>query len=524
MIVGSSPESEDVRKGYAFSGSQGWELDKIFQQLGVAKGNCFLTLVLREQNYRPVALTKTAVTPEHVLLRDKWVVPAVVEGYHLLLREIEMVQPTMIIALGDLACWALTGNWNVSKWRGSMLYSESGVRVLPTYSLQDIFMQWKLRPILVQDIRRAFHYRDIDWPIPQWNFITRPSFGLATHHIGYLIEMAKRGPTKLSVDIETRAYNLACLGISHNNKDAICIPFMELGKEDGYWSETEEAEITFLLYQLLTHPNVQIIGQNFIYDAQYIYRAWHFIPHFYRDTMLTHHTLFPGMQKSLDFICSFHNRHYVYWKDDGKQLSLDHDEDKHWRYNCEDCVRTFEADEELEKVTAAIGREGPNNFQQELFYPVLDMMTRGVRIDYEAQKRLQKELKGLAEGTMEYIHDVVGWGLNPNSPKQMAAFFYEEMKQPKIVSRTTQSATCDSAALMKIAVREPLLLPLVEKIEEYRSYKVYLSHFLEDKRDKDGRLRCSYNIAGTKTFRFSSSEDPFGSGYNLQTVPSGDKG
>src|SRR5205807_6376196 len=44
---------------------------------------------------------------------------------------------------------------------------------------------------------------------------------------------------------------------------------------------------------------------------------------------------------------------------------------------------------------------------------------------------------------------------------------------------------------------------------------------------KDGRIRCSYNIGGSesgksapKTYRLSSSEDAFGSGTNLQTIPS----
>jgi DNA polymerase-1 len=42
-------------------------------------------------------------------------------------------------------------------------------------------------------------------------------------------------------------------------------------------------------------------------------------------------------------------------------------------------------------------------------------------------------------------------------------------------------------------------------------------------RDIDGRLRCSYNVAGTKTFRFASSQNAFGSGGNLQNIPNGDE-
>jgi DNA polymerase I-like protein with 3'-5' exonuclease and polymerase domains len=57
-----------------------------------------------------------------------------------------------------------------------------------------------------------------------------------------------------------------------------------------------------------------------------------------------------------------------------------------------------------------------------------------------------------------------------------------------------------------------------------RSLGVFRSTFLEAPVDTDERMRCSFNITGTETFRFSSSENAFGSGMNLQNVPSGDEG
>jgi DNA polymerase I-like protein with 3'-5' exonuclease and polymerase domains len=85
------------------------------------------------------------------------------------------------------------------------------------------------------------------------------------------------------------------------------------------------------------------------------------------------------------------------------------------------------------------------------------------------------------------------------------------------------AVSCSSECLEKVAAREPLLRPLVDKIEEYRSIGVFLSNFLADKRDKDGRLRSAFNIGGTYTFRFSSNENAFGSGLNLQNIPGEDK-
>lgn len=40
--------------------------------------------------------------------------------------------------------------------------------------------------------------------------------------------------------------------------------------------------------------------------------------------------------------------------------------------------------------------------------------------------------------------------------------------------------------------------------------------------DKDGRVRCGYNIVGTETGRITCYTSPSGSGYNLQTIPKED--
>ena len=54
-----------------------------------------------------------------------------------------------------------------------------------------------------------------------------------------------------------------------------------------------------------------------------------------------------------------------------------------------------------------------------------------------------------------------------------------------------------------------------------RSLGVFLSTFVNAPLDVDGRMRCSFNIAGTETYRFSSSKNAFGSGMNMQNIPKG---
>lgn len=524
MVVGDAPTMEDERKNEAFAGSTGWELRKMFNQVGIPSGDVFFTNALRRRpdpDWFPQ--TKKAITEAHIPYKGKMVLPVVEEQHKLLLREIELVKPKMIIAMGEEALWMLTGMEGIAKWRGSMLRTPDGIKVLPTYSIVTIFRQWELRPVVVQDLRRAQAYSNgQEWPEPEWVFYTRPSYGQVIATISALMDRAEEGPLKLSVDIETRAYNIACCGIAWSKHSALCIPFMELGK-DHYWSQAEESEIVHALYHLFRHPNVLCVGQNFIYDCQYFQRSWGFYPARTRDTMLTHHVLFPGMQKSLDFICSFHNEQYVYWKDDGKTLDADLDEDKHWRYNCEDCVRTYEADESLQEVVDKMGLRKPHDFQQRMFHPVLKAMIKGVRVDRKKQLEMAGELSIHASELNHWIKDVVGYPLNVKSNKQMQAFFYEELALPKQYKRGAAGASCDSPSLAALVEKQPLLKPLVDRIEDLRSVEVFRNNFLADKRDKDGRMRCSYNIAGTKTFRFASRENAFGSGLNLQNIPKGDE-
>jgi len=71
--------------------------------------------------------------------------------------------------------------------------------------------------------------------------------------------------------------------------------------------------------------------------------------------------------------------------------------------------------------------------------------------------------------------------------------------------------------------REPITKPLIRAIQEYRSLGVFLSTFVLAGLDYDKRMRCSYNICGTETYRFSSSKNPFESGTNLQNIPKGNE-
>jgi DNA polymerase I-like protein with 3'-5' exonuclease and polymerase domains len=157
------------------------------------------------------------------------------------------------------------------------------------------------------------------------------------------------------------------------------------------------------------------------------------------------------------------------------------------------------------------------------FWLTLRMMLRGVRCNEKIKGNLALELDTAKYNAEVRLNNIAGRDLNVRSPKQMKEFFYDELGCKIIYSRKgKRGPTTDDAALTTIAKRHPVLRPVVEIISDIRSTGVFLSTFVNMSLDADRRIRCSYNVAGTETFRWSSSANAFDSGTNLQNVPEGD--
>jgi DNA polymerase I-like protein with 3'-5' exonuclease and polymerase domains/uracil-DNA glycosylase len=559
MLVGECYGEYDDRSHEPFMGTSGIELNKMLHEVGLTRSECYLTNVI---NARPpandienwVVSKRKDITPDMIRWRDRqigekrlptYIKPIVLEGFHQLLKEIHLVQPNIIVALGNTALWALTGAWGITKWRGSQLRATvprdlypqgllgpgdqpTRVKLIPTLHPSMVVRDFGQRPIVLQDLKRVkkeLHSSDYANE-PQWSFSVRPSFSQVATCLHNLLQRLEAGTLEwIDFDLETRAGHIACAGLSWSLQDALCIPLMCVEDKSGYWMPEEEAEIVHLLYRTLTHPKVKVRWQNGLYDAQYTYRHWHFVPRGAQDTMIAHHSAFCGMPKSLAFQASMYCEHYVYWKDDGKTWAQEMSEEQLWRYNCVDAVRTRECGEVEARTIESLGLQSVDEFQQAFFWPVLECMQRGIRVNPKLRQKFAGELLEEMEKRIAYFHAILGHELNPRSSKQMCELFYGDLKQPKIFSRATKNSpahlTCNDEALTKIALREPILRPLIRAISEYRSLGVFLSTFVLAPLDIDGRMRTSYNICGTETFRFSSSENAFGSGTNLQNIPKG---
>lgn len=540
MLVLEAATADDLWKGYPLAGKMGDFYARILHEAGIIRSECYITCVSksRVKEDKPDLLYSTKKTEAQKLgltstFGEAWVNPSVhgmIEG---LRREVREHAPTVIIAVGDFSMFALTGVYgSVDTWRGSHLDYLSGEpplqappTVIPTYTPQFLMRKWECKPFCVRDLQRV---RDIAanpkyYTYPTYDFTVAPTFSQVKARLVSLLTIVSGGnPLPLAVDIETIARHISCIGIAWSSREALCIPLMTL---DGhYWTEDEELELMFLLKSLLTHPLCLGIGQNFNYDNQHFAKHLGYLPTIDFDTMIAQHVLFPGIPKALDFLSSMYCHWHRYWKDEMNDYSrLPENMTQYWTYNCKDVVVTFEIALVLKELLTHLTRWPQYEFMYEVSRSALRTMLKGMRID---QKRRSEVAGQLMQAIAEYdalIQDLVGFPLNVGSPKQMNDLFYGEFKLPLQIDRKTKRPTLNAKALAELGRKEPLLKPLFDLIDKKRSLGVFLSTFCLMPLDTDGRMRCSFNACGTETMRFSSSENAFGNGGNLQNIPKGEE-
>lgn len=528
MIVGEYPNQQDLLEGAPFSRGTGFEFNKMLAEAGLHRESCYCTYVVDDgvpggTIKGLVADSKAKATGEHVLVHGKYVTQQVVAGIERLRREIELHKPNVVCAAGNLALFALTGEWSVMNWRSSIMESTlvPGLKVIPSYSPSMVMAQWYLRPILVHDLKRVAKHKDQPEIVrPQRNFHIRPTFADAVSSLQRILDLPAGSP--VGADIETRAGHIACIAFAWTPNDAVCIPLMCQHDDEGYWTLDQETELVLLMLAIMRKH--LIIGQNWNYDAQYIYRHWHFLCPNVSDTMIQHHSCFSHLEKNLAFLSSLYLDDHLYWKDDRTNWDTGpkgEGENVYWNYNCTDAARTLAIHHVLFGVIKALGMEAVNAFQQRLAPKVLKTMNRGLRLDKEAQVALSMSIQDEVAKREAWLLDVLGHELNIRSPKQMQDFFYRQMGQKEVINRKSKSVSCDDEALHKIASREPILKPVTRKIAELRSLGVFHSTFVQAATDVDGRIRTSFNVCGTETYRFASSKNAFGSGLNMQNIPKG---
>ena len=309
LILGEAWGEDELAKREPFQGSDGRFLRALLHRAGININQCYLTNVFNlvprpsKDISNLCGPKETAIPGMPRLANSKYVQIEYAPELDRLYKEIDTFKPNVVIALGGTAAWAMCKTSGVKKIRGAPLLGRNNVKVLPTYHPSAVLKEYNLWPILLADLEKA--KRQSEYPE-----LVRPARSLwldPTLEDIAAFEQFILGADKLSVDIETWAGQITCVGFAPSPDRAIVIPFCIKSKKSGnYWDRIEdELEAwAFVRKWLKMKP---VLGQNFLYDANYLWSRYGLtIPHFEHDTMLLHHSLQPEMEKGLGFLGSIY--------------------------------------------------------------------------------------------------------------------------------------------------------------------------------------------------------------------------
>jgi uracil-DNA glycosylase len=558
VIVGEAWGSEEGIEEKPFVGQSGRELTRMLAEAGIEREKVLIlnTFAARPLNNQAWRFFHEKDAPAAVPLRGLHPTPFALSELERLYRQIEAFPRKLIIATGNYALWALTESTigyettppdaenrrvpgGIMDWRGSMIYglNPSKTPLLPIIHPASILRQWSNRAITVHDLKaRVPMALRGDWrPHPSPIFWAPPTFEQAVGRLKLWLSGAEKAPLRLACDIETSRRLITCVGFADSANFAMAIPLVRKTPQglDSYWTIEQEAELLRLIGKVLNHPNVEIEGQNFIYDIQY-FQLYGIKPRLVFDTMLAQHLLWPGTPKGLDYISSLYCRYHWFWKEDAKEWDTKGTLEDLLLYNCLDCVRTFEAAGVLRGVITSLGLDRQWTETLARHNLALRMMNRGVRIDTKLRGTLSVRLIDELNKIYTILEKIIPQEWVDPYIKSSKARWYTSPAQQKIVfgtllgmrlpkDRKTGRDTLGADGLKTLKSRHPEFSKVFNLLEDARSVAVFQSHFIQAPLDPDNRMRCSFKPTGTETFRWSSSKNAFDRGTNLQNIPKGDE-
>jgi len=341
--------------------------------------------------------------------------------------------------------------------------------------------------------------------------------------IAVVQEIKKAG--LMSFDTETtsldpRQAKLVGIAISTSEKNGYYIPVgheMTLESQSPQLSQEEALES---LKPLLESPKIKKVGQNLKYDYRVMLNQGVEIRGIYGDTMIAAHLVDSSGRHNLDELSQkyLHHKTIAYDEVAGKgasQVTFDHVSiTAATQYAAEDAWCAMALWNILEP---RLKSQHSEKLYREVDLPIIEVIAgmeeAGIKVDVPFLQKIdlqfEKELIEIEKKVRSFSKNPA---LNLNSPKQLGAFLFEELKLPT-QGKTKTGFSTDASVLEALAGLHEVPKMLLEYREISKLRGTYVQPLQELRDPKDSRVRTSYNLTGAATGRLSST-DP-----NLQNIP-----
>jgi len=338
-IISEAPGEREKQLKTPLIGSSGKLLWDMLRPIGINRRSVYISNVVKRQ-LRSATDEKVAISQNEI---DQYI--------QVLRWELEQL-PNLkyIIVLGNYALQAITGLSGILHHRGSVYQSSMHsisqgknvpVTVVAMLNPAAVLREPKWEIMFKFDVGRLDKVLKGKYVEHQIEPIINPSYRDACSWIEKLRD--ERLP--ISLDIEVISQETACIGLANNSHTGMCINFRD--QTSNIYSVQEEAALRLRVQALADDDNTRWIMQNGMFDSTWLaYKDRIMLGPSYFDTMLAHHTLYPGLPHNLGFLTSQYTEHPFY-KDEGKTWKEGGDIDQYWRYNVKDCCITYAAYEKM---------------------------------------------------------------------------------------------------------------------------------------------------------------------------------
>ncbi|HET9836263.1 MAG TPA: DNA polymerase I, partial [Rhodanobacteraceae bacterium] len=154
---------------------------------------------------------------------------------------------------------------------------------------------------------------------------------------------------------------------------------------------------------------------------------------------------------------------------------------------------------------------------EEIELPLVEVLARmeqrGVLVDAAALRRQSDELGKRMHELQQHAFRIVGHDFNVESPKQLQALLFDELKLPALMKTPTGQPSTNEEALEAIAEQHELPRVILDYRALAKLRSTYTDKLPQMINPRTGRVHTCYNQAAVATGRVSST-DP-----NLQNIP-----